>query len=57
MAYELSKEEIKTLTRIKVVPYLTETLKQIDNFVANNGQTPKENWKLVFNRIRASFHP
>ncbi|CAN5431722.1 hypothetical protein BH20ACI1_BH20ACI1_12060 [soil metagenome] len=51
MAYELNKEENKTLTKIKAVPYLAETLKQIDKFVANNVQTPKENWKLVFNQI------
>ncbi len=53
MAYELSKEENKTLIRIKAVPYLTETLRLIDDFVVNNNQTPQENWKLVFNRIHS----
>lgn len=51
MVYELSREENKTLNRIKAVCYLAETLKLIDNFVATSGQTEQENWKQVFNQI------
>lgn len=51
MVYKLDKEENKNLDRIKAVPYLTETLNLIDNFIKANGQTKQENWKLVFNQI------
>lgn len=51
MAYELNREESKTLDKLKTVPYLTETLNQIDNFVKTNDQTERENWKQVFNQI------
>ncbi len=53
MNYQLNKEESKTLTRIRSVPYLTETLNLIDNFITDSGQTEKENWKLVFNQIHS----
>ena len=51
MAYQLNSEESKTLEKIKAVPYLSETLKLIDDFVENNNEAAKENWKLVFNQI------
>lgn len=51
MVYELNKDENTTLPRIKAVPYMAETIKQIDEFVVNNDQTGQENWKLVFNQI------
>lgn len=51
MTYKLTKEENKTLTGIKSVPYLTATLSQIDNFVKTNDLAEKENWKQVFNQV------
>lgn len=51
MSHTLTKEENKTLIGIKNVPYMAETIKQIDEFVNNNGQTESENWKSAFDQI------
>lgn len=51
MSYSLNKEEEKNLNRIKEIPYLVETIRQIDNFVETNKSNIEENWKLVFNQV------
>ncbi|CAN5833737.1 hypothetical protein BH20ACI4_BH20ACI4_20120 [soil metagenome] len=51
MACDLNKEENKTLAKINAVPYMAETLKQINEFVETNEQTEHENWKLAFDQI------